>query len=219
MADYCLLFDCDGTLVDSEPLLAEVLTETFNALGFPFVPEDYMTRYRGTAFPTILATLEAEHGTLSDPRRDAAMPAMRERLYARMDEGVPRIDGIFEAIKQLPYPMAVVSNGPLEKIQRSMAASGLGDFFGEHLYSAYEIGHHKPDPRLYQHAARAMGFPPERAIVIDDAAVGVDSGLMAGMPVIHINRFPETETTPEGAAAITHMRELPSAIERVIKRH
>ncbi|MCM2129733.1 HAD family hydrolase [Larsenimonas rhizosphaerae] len=215
--NVCLLFDCDGTLVDSEPLLADVLTETFNELGLPFVPADYMTRFRGTAFPTILATLEREHGDITPDAREAAMPAMRRRLYARMDQGVPRIAGIESALERLPHPKAVASNGPIEKIRRAMAASALAHHFGDHLYSAYEVGSHKPDPGLYLHATRALAFAPENAIVIDDAAVGVEAGLAAGMQVIHINHFPDQEATPAGAHALYHMEELPALVNHLTR--
>ncbi len=60
-----------------------------------------------------------------------------------------------------------------------------------------------------------MGFAPNECVVIDDAAVGVMAGLEAGMHVVHLNRFPDEETTPEGAIAIHHPSELPSAIDRL----
>ncbi|MEH6643811.1 HAD-IA family hydrolase, partial [Vreelandella glaciei] len=64
----------------------------------------------------------------------------------------------------------------------------------------------------YRKAAAAMGFAPQHCIVIDDAAVGVEAGLAAGMQVIHLNHFPNEESTPEGAVGIHHANELPVVI-------
>lgn len=129
-------------------------------------------------------------------------------------------DGMPEALDALAnYPRAVVSNGPDNKIRCAMQSSGLAHHFSGHLFSAYTIGVWKPDPGLYLKAAEAMGFPPERCVVIDDAAVGVEAGLAAGMQVIHLNHFPDEETTPDGAIAIQHASELPAIIARLAERH
>ncbi|MGL6251368.1 MAG: HAD family hydrolase, partial [Billgrantia desiderata] len=115
----------------------------------------------------------------------------------------------------IDYPCGVVSNGPENKIRTSLKAIGFGDFFGSHLYSAYTANCWKPDPRLYLHAATAMGFDAEECIAIDDALVGVKAALDAGMTVVHLNRFPDAEETPEGAIMISSMFQLPTVIENL----
>lgn len=214
-ADFCLIFDCDGTLVDSEPLLAAVLAETLSEAGFPFEPRDYMETYRGVAYAQIVAALEQEHGAMDERYRASAERKMRARLHDRMRGALETIEGIEEALDALANPRCVASNGPLAKIRLSLEVTGLARHFGDNLFSAYEVGIFKPDPGLYLHAARAMGYPPERAIVIDDAAVGVKAGMAAGMHVIHINRFAERESTPAGAHRITHMNELAQRIAAI----
>lgn len=124
------------------------------------------------------------------------------------------IEGMPQALQALAdHPKAVVSNGPERKVRCALESSGLAPHFGDNLYSAYTLNVWKPDPGLYLKAAEAMGHPPERCVVIDDAAVGVAAGLAAGMHVIHLNRFPDEETTPEGAIAIRRAEELPNVIE------
>ncbi|WP_106478874.1 HAD family hydrolase [Phytohalomonas tamaricis] len=206
--DFCLIFDCDGTLVDSEPLLAEVLAETLTEAGLPFVPSDYMDTYRGVAYAQIVAALEQKHGAMDERYRDSAEQKMRARLLDRMRGALQTIEGIEEALDTLDNPRCVASNGPLAKIRLSMETTGLARHFGDNLFSAYEVGIFKPDPGLYLYTAETMGYPPERCIVIDDAAVGIKAGMDAGMHVIHINRFSSREATPEGAHQIDHMNEL-----------
>ncbi|WP_277811377.1 HAD family hydrolase [Chromohalobacter canadensis] len=212
----CLLFDCDGTLVDSEPLLADVMADVLTRAGLPFAASQYMEEFRGVRFANIVAELERRFGALNDATRDAAEAEMRHTMQTRMSTELKPIPGIREALDRLTeHPRCVASNGPEHKIRRALDSTGLRAYFGDRLYSGYTIERWKPDPELFLHAARAMGVTPERCVVIDDADVGVTAGLAAGMRTIHINRFPERETTPEGAIALHHMRDLPSAVARL----
>lgn len=212
----CLLFDCDGTLVDSEPLLTDVMADVLTRAGSPFAAPQYMEEFRGVRFANIVAELERRFGALNDATRDAAEAEMRHTMQTRMSTELQPIPGIREALDQLSeHPRCVASNGPEHKIRRALDSTGLRPYFGNRLYSGYTIERWKPDPGLFLHAAREMGVAPERCVVIDDADVGVAAGLAAGMRTIHINRFPERETTPEGAIALHHMRDLPSAVARL----
>ncbi len=113
------------------------------------------------------------------------------------------------------HPKAVVSNGPERKIRCALESTELGHHFADKLFSAYTLNVWKPDPELYRKAAAAMSYAPQQCVVIDDAAVGVEAGLAAGMHVIHLNHFPNEEITPEGAIGIHHAHELPAAIARL----
>ncbi|MFG6178715.1 HAD-IA family hydrolase [Halomonas sp. THAF12] len=218
-APLCLLFDSDGTLVDSEILLADVMAETLPRHGLPFTARQYMDEYRGVRFLAIVQALEARHGDLDEDQRQSAEDEMRRQMETRMRAELQAIDGMPAVLEALAaYPKAVVSNGPERKIRCAMDSTGLAPHFGERLFSAYTLGVWKPDPALYLKAAEAMGHPPERCVVIDDAAVGVAAGLDAGMQVVHLNRFPEEETTPEGAIAIGHAGELPAVVAELARR-
>lgn len=212
----CLLFDSDGTLVDSEILLAEVLGEVLPQFDLPFTATQYLKEFRGVRFLTIIETLTKRHDVNLGNRYTLLEADMRERMEQRMRAELLPIEGMREALQALPdYLKAVVSNGPEKKIRCAMESSGLAPFFDDRLFSAYTLGVWKPDPALYRQVGETMGFAPNQCVVIDDAAVGVMAGLEAGMHVVHLNRFPDEETTPEGAIAIHHPSELPSALERL----
>ncbi|MEQ6917684.1 HAD family hydrolase [Halomonas aquatica] len=209
----CLLFDCDGTLVDSEPLLADEMSSSLTDAGLPFRASDYMGEFRGARFRHIVAELEHRHGCVDPERLDTLECRMRANLNRRLADELNPIDGATEALAALAgHPMGVVSNGPENKIRTSLAATGLSNVFGDRLFSAYTAQCWKPDPRLFHHAARLMGFAPEDCVVIDDAMVGVKGALAAGMTVIHLNRFPDVEQTPAGAIMISNMFQLPTVI-------
>ncbi|PMR69143.1 HAD-IA family hydrolase [Halomonas heilongjiangensis] len=212
----CLLFDSDGTLVDSEILLAEVMGEILPAFGLPFSARQYMEEFRGVRFKTIIEALEARHGALVDGRFPVMEDEMRGLMERRMRAELQPIAGMPAALDALSaHPKAVVSNGPEPKIRCAMESTGLAPHFGDNLFSAYTLQVWKPDPDLYRQAAAAMGQAPERCVVIDDATVGVAAGLAAGMHVVHLNHFPEEEATPEGAIAIRHASELPAVVARL----
>ncbi|MGY6567071.1 MAG: HAD family hydrolase [Halomonadaceae bacterium] len=213
---FCLLFDCDGTLVDSEPLLAAEMATSLTRLGLPFQASDYIGEFRGSRFRNIVAALEERYGSVDPLHLAETETEMRSNLNRRLETELTAIIGAREALMALiDYPCGVVSNGPENKIRTSLQAIGFGDFFGTHLYSAYTANCWKPDPRLYLHAAAAMGFDAEDCIAIDDALVGVKAALDAGMTVVHLNRFPDAEETPEGAIMISSMYQLPTVIENL----
>lgn len=217
-APFCLLFDCDGTLVDSEILLAEVMAAILPEFGLPFSAQQYMEEFRGIRFKTIVQTLEKRFQALSEDEFSALEAGMRTRMEARMRSELIAIPGMPTALDQLnAHPKAVVSNGPELKIRCALESTELGHHFGDRLFSAYTLNVWKPDPELYRQAATAMGYAPQACIVIDDAAVGVEAGLAAGMHVVHLNHFPDDESTPEGAVTIYHADELVAAIAHVIE--
>ncbi|WP_111415434.1 HAD family hydrolase [Billgrantia lactosivorans] len=212
----CLLFDCDGTLVDSEPLLAAEMAASLTRLGLPFQASDYIGEFRGSRFRNIVAVLEDRHGRVDPLHLAETETEMRSNLNRRLETELTAIMGAREALLALAnYPCGVVSNGPENKIVTSLKAIGFADFFGSHLYSGYTAKCWKPDPRLYLHAASMMGFEAEDCIAIDDALVGVKAALDAGMTVIHLNRYPDAEETPEGAIMISSMYQLPTVIENL----
>ena len=212
----CLLFDSDGTLVDSEVLLAEVMAEVLTPFGLPFTARQYMEEFRGVRFLAIVRELETRFGALAAKQLEDMEASMRKRMEERKQAELKAVDGIPSArVALAAHPLAVVSNGPEAKIRCAMQSTRLAHHFGDRLFSAYALGVWKPDPALYLKAADAMGYPPARCVVIDDAAVGVQAGLAAGMQVVHLNHFPDEEITPEGAHAIHHARELPTMIERL----
>lgn len=211
-----LLFDCDGTLVDSEPLLAEEMAMALATVGLPFDVSDYMGEFRGTRFRRILGELQRRYGEVQSDHLDRMETAMRNRLTKRLASELTTIAGVRQALDTLAeYPSAVVSNGPESKIRMALKTTGLASYFGERLFSGYTANCWKPEPCLHLHAASIMGFKARDCIAIDDALVGVRAALGAGMTVIHLNRFGDAEKTPAGAFEVADMAALPALVHRL----
>jgi len=129
-----LLFDCDGTLVDSEPLLAEEMARGLNTVGLPFASSDYLGEFRGARFRRIVAELQTRYGEVDADRLNRMEQTMRANLADRLANELTTIPGARESLDALSrYPSAVVSNGPETKIRTALNATGLSQYFGHRL--------------------------------------------------------------------------------------
>lgn len=205
MKPAAVIFDCDGTLVDSETLSAEVFSELLGGLGHAADPVEILQSFRGRQLAKCLLDLEARHG---------ALPAdFAERFRARTAEvyrdRLQEIAGAAALLGAIAQPVCVASNAPRAKIELCLDAAGLARFFTGRIFSAYEVGAWKPEPGLFLHAATAMGAAPQRCLVVEDSAPGVAAGLAAGMRVVALLHEPAPAWLPAGVPGIRALSELP----------
>jgi HAD superfamily hydrolase (TIGR01509 family) len=206
--NQCLLFDNDGTLVDSERLGNIGLVVKFREYGVELDADELVIRFRGWKLATILDTLSVEYGLIL---ADDFVDGYRSIVNDLFERELKPVDHIEEALKNLAHPKAVVSSGPLQKIYKALSVCGLVKYFGCNIYSSYEVKIWKPDPGIFLYAARGMGFKPEDCVVIDDGPVGVEAGCKAGMKTLFFNRFNEVVEYPS-AISFTSMKQLPELI-------
>ncbi|KAI3594468.1 putative phosphatase YieH [Cupriavidus sp. U2] len=216
----CVIFDCDGVLVDSEPIVHRVLNRVLNELGIEITLEESMKWFLGRAVRDELGNIEARLGKplprnfLSEwfVRRDAALI---EEL-----EAVPHIRQTIEAIKASGLPVCVASGADRIKVKLQLTHTDLLGLFvdprdqREHIFSATEVEHSKPAPDVYLLAARTMGVEPSRCAVVEDSPTGATAGVAAGMTVFgYAARTDADELRAAGVKTIfTDMRDLPELI-------
>jgi len=175
-----LIFDCDGVLVDSEPLACQVDAEVLTALGLPYTADDIVRQFVGKSMKDMIARIEADHGR--------TLPAdfaerINRTLFARFETELRPIAGVREAILSLPHPRCVASSSVPERIALSLRVTGLADLF-DAVFSATQVDRGKPAPDLFLFAAQQMGIRPEDCLVIEDSPAGVQAAIAAGMRVI-----------------------------------
>ncbi|HEX2135456.1 MAG TPA: HAD family phosphatase [Microvirga sp.] len=175
-----LIFDCDGVLVDSEPLACRIDAEALTALGFPFTPEEIMRRFVGASLKDMVARIEAEHGRPLPSDFGARLTCS---LLARFETELKPIAGVREAVLALPHRRCVASSSAPDRIALSLRVTGLADLFG-HAFSAVDVKRGKPAPDLFLHAAERMGTAPRDCLVIEDSVFGIEAARSAGMRVI-----------------------------------
>jgi len=121
-----IIFDCDGTLVDSEHLFNRALSLKLVDRGIRLTADQLVARFRGVKFANVLKTLEREYSlTLND----AFVNDYRELVNAFFKKELSACDGVVETLDQIQRPMAVASNGPLAKMQIAMDVTGLSEYF------------------------------------------------------------------------------------------
>lgn len=200
-----VIFDCDGTLVDSETLSAEVIAECLAPHGITLTAEQALVAFRGRHLTAVFRDAEAEIGRPLPADFEAFVRARAADAFrARLRE----IEGATALLEALALPVCVATNGPRHKTELTLAVTGLRRFFGEHVYCAYEIGAWKPDPRLFLHAAAALDAAPARCLVVEDSAPGVEAAIAAGMPVVALLPDGDAAWRPAHVPVIRHLAEV-----------
>jgi HAD superfamily hydrolase (TIGR01509 family) len=175
-----IIFDCDGVLVDSEPLANQVMADYLSEHGMPCSRQQATARFVGLSLSTVRSDILAKEG-LSLPG-DFEEELLR-RDYIVFETALKAIDGVQSALTSLNLQICVASSGSHQKIQNSLTLTGLIDHFDGHIFSAADVRNGKPAPDLFLHAAREMKCAPANCIVIEDSLAGVQAGVAAGMRV------------------------------------
>lgn len=208
-----VIFDCDGTLVDSEFLNARGVSEMFAAdHGVALSPDRIEAEFRGGRFKTMIDTLAARHAVT--PAADFT-ERYRAHMYALFRRELQAMPGVHAAIEAIDLPKAVASSAPEKKLAVALEATGLAPYFGDYVFSAYSIGAWKPAPDLFFRAAEALGVAHHRCVVIEDSDAGVEAARRAGMRVFGYD--PRGAIGAHPAARLTRFTdfaELPALLAR-----
>jgi HAD superfamily hydrolase (TIGR01509 family) len=175
-----LIFDCDGVLVDSEPISISVLVQAMRDAGIEIDEEGAYQRFLGRSLATLISTLETEFNVFADQQ---FLDRIRNDLYARFRTELKPIAGIGEVIESLDIPCCVASSSQLERIRLSLGITGLLDRLEPNIFSASMVERGKPAPDLFLHAAHEMHTDPSRCIVVEDSPAGIVAARAAGMTV------------------------------------
>ncbi len=202
----CIIFDCDGVLVDSEAISAKIFREMAAELGFEIDFESVLEQITGTSMSDNLKFFSKN---ISGDLPENFESEFRKRSYEAFKTDLKPIKGIHELLEKISIPVGVASSGPVEKIKLNLTTTNLIDYFGDNIYSCYEIGSWKPEPEIYLHAAKKMGFKPGECAVIEDSLAGVQSAKAGGFNVFGFaNDKNETAFKKLGATVFSDMAEL-----------
>jgi len=175
-----IIFDCDGVLVDSEPISIGVLLDVLAREGRVIDEEAAYRHFLGRSMATIGSQLESDFDFVITEEH---LEDIRRELYARFRKELQPISNIRAALEQLTVPYCVASSSQPERIRLSLEVAGLLDLFEPHIYSAVMVRHGKPAPDLFLYAAREMGVAAADCIVVEDSPAGIEAAKRAGMPV------------------------------------
>lgn len=186
----CIIFDLDGTLVDSESLCNQAFIDLIPDLSLSM--NELLLRFRGRKLADIFKDIESIIG------RDLPThfeDIYRAHVYALFDTDLKAFPHVQNALNDLDIKMCIASSGPQDKIAIALKKVGLYDLFSGRIFSSYDIQKWKPDPSLFLYAASEMGIPPQSCLVVEDSPVGIDAAISAGMRPL---QFCETTYAIEG---------------------
>jgi HAD superfamily hydrolase (TIGR01509 family) len=210
-APKLVIFDCDGVLVDSEPISTHVLAEALTAAGVPTTPDQAYERYRGTALSDIARDAERRTGSPLPDGFWESFDGARARAFERSLRPITGAADTVAAVKAAGVDVCVASQGRRSKTELTLGLTGLRLLFADAaLFSAYDVPRGKPFPDLFLHAASVMGAPSDHCVVVEDTTIGVRAAVAAGMRAIALTDGADAGPMRElGATPITALAELP----------
>ena len=195
-----VIFDLDGTLIDSEPNYCLADQEVLARYGVPFSESDN-NRYLGLSCMSMMRDLVQRHGLPVTPE---ALGEERNRVYLGIAEHATRVfPGMAAFLDRLVgqgIPVAVASGSTREVLRRLLPAVGLGSTFAQ-VVSAEEVAHGKPAPDVFLETARRLGVAPADCVVVEDAGPGVEAAHRAFMRCIAVPTLTEPPLAPAFAMA------------------
>ena len=185
-----VIFDCDGVLIDSEPIANVVFSRQLATVGIHMTPEEVMRTFVGRSRDNCIAMAGEMHGV--------TMPAdfaqrWDDALHEALAREVKPVEGVPALLSSLSIPYCVASNGEPSHMRLGLTAAGLMPFVEGRLFSAKDVANPKPAPDVYLHAARTMGVSSSRCAVVEDTATGVKAGVAAGMTVFGYVGGPQSD--------------------------
>ena len=180
-----VLFDCDGVLVDSEPITNGVLRDMLEEAGWTLAPDECMRLFIGKTVRSEAARIETHTGR---PLTDAWMADFYARRNAELDQRLTAIDHIHATLERVHAHhggrIACASGADRFKVEMQLVKVGLMPYFEGRIFSGHEVPQTKPAPDVYLAAAAALQANPVRCAVVEDSAIGVTAGVAAGATVL-----------------------------------
>jgi HAD superfamily hydrolase (TIGR01509 family) len=211
-----VIFDCNGVLVDSEPLATAIVSEEFMRAGFALTPDVIARFFTGRRPADMFAEVEAASGRKL-PAGFAATVA--EATLRRFRAELRATAHVAQALSWIRGPKCVASSSSYDRIRVSLESTDLIRFFDPYLFSANEVKNGKPAPDLFRHAAARMKRRPSDCIVVEDSIAGITAAVAAGMTAVgftggsHASGRLGDQLTKAGArAVVSDMRLLKSAV-------
>jgi HAD superfamily hydrolase (TIGR01509 family) len=206
-----VIFDCDGVLVDSEPLAVAVDVAMLAELGWPLTEAEVIDRFIGRSHRFMVSEIEAHVGRRLPPGWEARS---QERLHESFATDLVAVDGIADALDQITVSTCVASSGSHDKMRYTLGLTGLYDRFAGRIFSAEEVDEGKPAPDLFLHAAERMGVAPGACAVVEDSRWGIQAARAAGMRSFGFagSVTPGAALAAAGAVVFDDMRDLPQLL-------
>ncbi|WP_312223983.1 HAD family hydrolase [Rhizobium rhizoryzae] len=213
-----IIFDCDGVLVDSEIIAAQVESRLLTEAGYPISVEEMGERFAGMTWKNILLAIEKE---VDIPLSASLLDKSEKLLDQRLERDVKVIEGVKLALSRISTQACICSNSSSHRLDMMLTKVGLKPYFAPHIFSAKDLGPDKvkPRPDIFLHALETFKVSPSRAVVVEDSVHGIHGAVAAGCRVVGFTGASHTypshadRLTDAGAeTVISRMSDLPATI-------
>lgn len=176
-----VIFDCDGVLVDSEPISCRAFTEALREIGLEVTQEEMFDKFVGYSMKHCMEVVQK---ILGRPAPENFVAELQSRTFARFKAELKAMPGIEQALDELDISFCVASSGDHAKMRTTLGITGLLPRFEGKMFSVTQVARGKPAPDVYLFAAEKMGAEPGKCVVVEDTPPGVKAGVAAGMRVL-----------------------------------
>lgn len=214
-----IVFDCDGVLVDSEPLSMEVDHALLREHGVPLSRDEVIERFVGLTFGAMIEQIKRDF----DIRLPDSLSAIKDqRLIALFELKLQPVDGAAAAIDAIDLPRSVASNSPRARVEAAFRIAGFTQQFGTRITTFEDVRSGKPAPDIYYEAARRANTEAQSCIVIEDSLAGVRSAAIAGCRVLgftgtvhNVSAHGKALSEAGASFVFNHMTELPGLVDAI----
>lgn len=174
-----IIFDCDGVLIDTEIVAAEVMAAWLRSQGIAISTKQYIRTQTGKTFSGIVG----EYMALGQIPADLDFKSSMHEIEAEVVAKIRPVNGVEKALSQIDLPKSVVSNSGVEYIQNALKNNNIEHHFEGRLFSSEMVSAPKPSPLVYELAVEKIGLPKNEILVIEDSHTGVQAAKAAGLTV------------------------------------
>ena len=208
-----VIFDCDGVLVNSEPVANRVVAEMLSAEGWVMTPHEADRRFLGMSFPDIVPMVEAQLGRALVAGWEGRLVAAVMRALAAESVAIPGAIEALHAVTALGLPWRIASNSSHGEMALKFRCIGLSDLVAGRLHSFEDVARGKPAPDLFLATAFAEGVSADACVVIEDSSTGARAAASAGMMCLGLGHGAQAEALRAvGAFSFASMFDLPALI-------
>ena len=175
-----IIFDCDGVLVDSEPLSMRADVALLKTLGISITEHEAHARFVGKTFEAMLDEMAIESGKTFPPGLSAEKDAMLEDLFRSDLQIVPGTQQAIIALKARGLTFSVASNSPKKRVALALELTGIAQHFTA-ITTFEEVKQGKPAPDVFLRAVEKTGLPAANCLIIEDSTTGVTAAVAAGV--------------------------------------
>jgi HAD superfamily hydrolase (TIGR01509 family) len=207
-----VIFDCDGVLVDSEPLAIRIDAVMLAEYGLHLSEEEIIDRFVGRSPGVMREAIEEHLGHPLPPDWNARFRPQFDEVY---ENELRPIDGIEQALDEISAPTCVASSSDPDRLDYKLKLTGLYDRFAGRIFSATAVRNGKPAPDLFLYAAERMGVAPEACAVVEDSQYGVQAARAARMEAFGYagSVTPARMLEGPGTTVFDDMRDLPRLLQ------